>query len=313
MKKFWLILLVSLLLGRIAHTALPQYDDDEEFKHCLKIINDLDTCVQEQTKRALNNVKQDYKDILSNLKLMSWNGSLEANTAVMRDMYESWTAYRNRLCSLSEAAAVNLEPLITEKYSCGLYHTLHHHDHLDKILQLMKYNGAVQNDKFDLFKVYEHDEEYQTCRQKDGKSKSECLGAELDRTTRRVKDLYSSLLHDENVGQWNNGPNLQNGNYRDMFDSWVAYRNRLCSLAAWAYNNAQIQPKVGIDECILYLTDEHRTLLDNALFAAHSSLDMGFEDELGGGWVVPPVNDGGLAEGQTITPLKRRIDSNNSL
>ena len=312
MKKFWLVLSMSLLCDKTASAALPQYEDDEEFKHCVKIINDLDACVQEETKRALNMVKQDYKNILGNVKLMSWNGSINANTAVMRDMYESWTAYRNRLCSLSNAAAINAEPLITEKYSCGLYHTLHHHAHLDKILQLMKYNGAEQNDKFDLFKVYEHDEKYQTCRQQNGKSKSECLSSEIDRSTQHIKDLYSTLVRDENVGKWNNGPNLQSGNYRDMFDSWIAYRNRLCSLASWAYGNAKIQPKVGTDECILFLTNEHLSILDNTLFLAHSSLDEGFEDELGGGWVVPPVNDGGLAEGQSIPPLERRIDSNAS-
>ena len=313
--KFLGLILVAFLCfnNRATNAAMPQYEDDEEFSHCLKITNDLDACVQEENKRVLNKVKQDYKNILGNTKLMSWNGSFDANTAVMRDMYESWTAYRNRLCSLSQAASVNVEPIVTEKYSCGLYHTWHHLDHLDKIIKLMKYSGDVQNNDFDLFKVYEHDDKYKICREDEKKSKNECLSGELDRATRRVKDLYSSLIHDENVGQWNNGPNLQNGNYRDMFDSWIAYRNRLCSLAAWAYGSAKIQPKVGVDECILFLTDEHRQILENVLFLAHSSLDEGFEDELGGGFVEPITNDGGLEEGQTITPLQRRIEGNTSL
>lgn len=312
MKKLCLALLAAVLTNQAALAEPAQYEDDAEFKHCVKMTNDLDACVQEETKRVLNSVKNKYKKILGNINLLSWNGTLKENTAVMRDMYESWTAYRNRLCSLAEAAAVNAETIITEKYSCTLYQTQHHLSQLDKIAQLMQYTGAEQNNEFDLFKVYEHDDEYNACRQK-GQPKSECLSAELERTTRRVKDLYSSLLHDENVGKWNNGPNLQNGNYRDMFDSWIAYRNRMCSLSDWAYKYAKIQPKVGVNECVLFLTKEHASFLDNALFLAHSSLDMGFEDELGGGWVEPPVNDGGLAEGQTITPLQRRVEPNTSL
>ena len=303
MKKFFLMILAGNLFAYAANAAMPEYQDDEEFKHCMRITQDLDSCVLEETKRALNEVKRDYKNILSDVKLMSWNGSLEANTAVLRDMYESWTAYRNRLCSLSEAAAIFIEPLITEKYSCGLYHTLHHKAHLDSILQLMKYTGAEKNNEFSLFKVSEHDEAYQTCQKEDGKTAANCLEREIDRSTQKVKDLYATLLRDADVGRWNNGPNLQNGNYRDMFDSWIAYRNRLCSLAVWAYENAKIQPKVSLNECILFLTEEHREILDNILLLANSSLDA----------EKTAFSDGGLAEGQTITPLKRRIEPETKL
>lgn len=303
MKKFFLMILAGNLFAYAANADMPEYQDDEEFQHCLKVLQDWDGCVVEETKRALNGVKQNYRNILGNPKLMSWNGNLQTNTEIMRDMYEGWTAYRNRLCSLSEAAAVYAEPLITEKYSCGLYHTLHHKAYLDKILQLMKYSGAEQNNEFDLFKVYNHDEEYTACREEEHKSKTECLSAEQDRTMAKVKDLYSTLVRDKTVGRWNNGPNLQSGNYRDMYDSWVAYRNRLCSLATWAYKQAKIQPKVELDECILFLTQEHWDILDSVLILANSSLDNGFEE----------YSDGGLAEGQTMTPLQRRIETETTL
>ena len=81
------------------------------------------------------------------------------------------------------------------------------------------------------------------------------------------------------------------------------------SLAAFAYDNADIEAKVGQNECLVFLTKEHAELLENALFIAHTSLDVGFEDELGGGWVEEPENDGGLEEGQTITPLQNKIET----
>jgi len=307
MKKFCFIVLSLSFVATAVHSRLPEYDDDAEFDYCLRLSNDIDQCVQEETQRVLNSVKQNYRDILGNRKLLAWNGSMEANTSMLRDMYEGWTAYRNRLCSLSEAAAVNLEAIITTKYSCTLYHTLHHNAHLNGILELLNYKGAKHNQDFTLFKVYEHDKEYINCRQQEKKTKNECVNAELERSTQKVKNLYNTFLKDENVGNWNNGPDLKNGNYRDMFDSWIAYRNRICNLATWAYRNADIEPKVDVKECILFLTDEHAEVLGNILFAAHSSLDVGFED--GSDWET----DGGLAEGKTVTPLKRRIENDTPL
>lgn len=314
MKKFWLVLLASCCFWNFAQAKMPEYDDDAEFKHCMHITNDWDECVQDETKRVLNDVKQDYRKILGDVQIMPWNGSQQANAAMLRDMYSGWTAYRNRYCSLSQAATKYLEPLITEKYSCTLYHTLHHRAHLDSIVQLLNYKGNERNDKFSLFKVYDHDKDYEHCRKQAKKAKNECLNAELERKTKSVKDLYNTLLHDDFVGKWNNGPDLRSGNYRDMFDSWIAYRNRLCSLAAWAYSNAKIEPKVGQAECILFLTNEHLEILGNALFAANSSLDSGFEDyEEGENGGEEWSDDGGLAEGQTITPLQNRIETNTHL
>lgn len=310
MKKFWLTILTGCCLLNCAQAKMPEYQDDAEFKHCLKITNDIDACVQEQTKRALNAVKLDYRQILGDRKMLGWNGSQQANVAMLRDMYAGWTAYRNRLCSLSNVAAKNVEAIVTEKYSCTLYHTLHHKAHLDKVINLLNYNDKNTNSNdVDLFKIDEHDEAYNTCRKIQKNTENECLGTEFERYTQKVKNLYNTLLHDEFVGKWNNGPDLQSGNYRDMYDSWIAYRNRICSLAAFAYDNADIGAKVGQNECLVFLTKEHAELLENALFIAHTSLDVGFEDELGGGWVEEPENDGGLEEGQTITPLQNKIET----
>ncbi len=312
MKNFGLVLLAVFCFSNFAQATMPEYEDDAEFKHCMRFASDIDDCVKEETRRVLNNVKEDYRKILGDVQLMSWNGSQQANAAMLRDMYSAWTAYRNRLCSLSEASSKYLEPLITEKYSCTLYHTFHHRAHLDSIVELMNYRGKERNDKFSLFKVYEHDNEYTHCREQAKKAKNECLNVELERKTKRVKDMYNTLLHDDFVGKWNNAPDLRSGNYRDMFDSWIAYRNRLCSLSAWAYANAKIQPKVGQAECILFLTNEHLEVLGNLLFAANSSLDSGFEDEHEENEVDENEewsDDGGLAEGQTITPLQNKIET----
>ena len=113
---------------------------------------------------------------------------------------------------------------------------------------------------------------------------------------------------------------MKQGNYRDMYDSWIAYRNRICSLAVWAYHNAYGEKSITSDECLQYFNREKLETMENLLYSAHSSLDIDIEDGEGVDDVPHddtidlsqyemPKDDGGEAEGKTITPLKRRIDA----
>ena len=266
-------------------------------------------CVLEQTQRQLSVVRKQYRTILGNPLILKWHAEPEENTQVLRDMYESWTAFRSRLCSLSNKAVAHLAPILNEKGSCNLYYVLHHKDHLNSVLLLMNKKAPQKASEFNFLQIDEHDDEYAQCL-KDGKNN--CLEDELKRSSRMIKDYYKTFSEDEFVGRWNNGPDLSQGNYRDMYDSWIAYRNRMCSLAVWAYTNYYGPKSMTLTQCLQFYNREKLETMENLLVSAHSSLDNEFESDL------TPVeeqhedyekDDGGTEEGRTITPLERRIDA----
>lgn len=309
--SLFLAMIMSLNINPV-YADMPFYEDDEEFHHCTKI-SDWDTCVREETLRDLNDVKRLYQNILGNPQILKWHKVPAENTEILRDMYESWTAFRNRLCSLSNKAGMYLERLVTEKYACAAYYTKHHKDHLERILELMTGKVPQKRDDFKFLALTSHDEEYAECAA--NPEKRNCVDEELQRSATYIKDLYKTFSVDEFVGKWNNGPDLSQGNYRDMYDSWIAYRNRICALAVWAYQNAYGPDAITLNQCLQYFNREKVETMENLLYSAHSSLDIGDEeDESVDGpeqidYSLLPKDDGGEAEGKTIEPLQRRIDA----
>ncbi len=319
MKKyvFWAALLSIFLGMESAMADMPTYDDDEEFKHCTKVTGDWDNCTRESTLRTLDDVKRGYRSILSNKAILGWQETPQKNAETLRDMFESWTAFRNRLCSLSYKASMYIEPLVDERYSCSLYYALHHKDHINSILQLLEKKAPPKRADFHFLDLTSHDEQYGGCA--GGSDNDKCIKEELSRSSQAIKDLYKSFINDEFVGKWNNGPSLQQGNYRDMYDSWVAYRNRICSLAIWAYQREYGPEAPSLEQCLQFYNREKLETMENLLVVAHSSLDQGMEDDedggegLGGSSSLPEiVDDGGEAVGKTIPPLQKRISSGSS-
>ena len=297
MSKYIKILVIFLaLIALPARADMPDYPDDAEFLKCNRMNIDSDVCQREQIQRALERVKKLYKMILGNPKIVAWNGSLEKDAQVLREMFESWTAFRNRLCSVSYLAARYVEPIYNEKYSCNTYYILHKEDHLEKIVMLLQGTAPQKQTDFGFLHIYDHDDEYENCIQNN--KNDVCIDEELQRSTREIKDYYKTFANDDMVGKWNNGDDLKSGNYRDMFDSWIAYRNRICSLAVWAYQGYYGPQSIRLNDCIQYYNREKLETLMNLIMVAHSTLDQtDFSD-----------NDGGLAEGKTIKPLTHKID-----
>lgn len=300
MFRFLFILLGLFTLNvRASEAFMPQYLDDEEYFRCVRATKDYDDCSAQQMKRNLETVKKQYRVIISNPNLVGWHNEISENTATLRDMYESWTAFRTRICSLSVKASMYLEKLFDEKTSCNSYYVLHHKDHLDKIILLLTGNLPKNRNDFSYLEIYDHDEEYENCMK--GKDTSKCLEEELKRSTKRIKDLYKTASEDKMIGKWNNGPDLKNGNYRDMYDSWIAYRNRMCLLSVWAYRKGYGNRGVNLTQCLQFFNREKLETMENLLLSAYSILD----EEM----VADTVDDGGEAEGKTIKPLQRRFDT----
>lgn len=298
MLRFFFVFLCCLVYNINDSVAkMPIYDASDYYYQCLEVNRDPEGCAKQDNSRILNDIKKQYRAILTNPNLVNWHDNITQNTETMRDMYESWTAYRTRLCSLSHKSAQYLEKLIPEKISCTMYYEQHHQDHLDKVLALLNKQAPQNKMQFGYLYIDEHDEKYEECR----KNKEEdCIRAELIRTTKDIKNIYKTMSEDEYLGKWNNGPDLKNGNFRDLYDSWIAYRNRLCSLSVWAYEVGYGKNAMSSDYCLLYFNIENLDALKNILVSAHSTLD----EEM-----VTDDDDGGAAEGKTIQPLQRKFDT----
>lgn len=300
MLRFFLILLCCLVFDiNSAKAKMPIYDASDYYYQCLEVNRDPEACAKQDNSRILNDIKKQYRVILTSPNLVGWHDNITENTNTMRDMYESWTAYRTRLCSLSHKSAQYLEKLIPEKISCTMYYEQHHQDHLDKVIRLLTKQVPENKMQFGYLYIEEHDNKYAECRKN---KESGCIEAELLRTTKDIKNLYKTMSEDEYLGKWNNGPDLKNGNFRDLYDSWIAYRNRLCSLSVWAYKVGYGPKAMSSDYCLLYFNIENFDALKNILVSAHSTLD----EEM-----VTDDDDGGDAEGKTIQPLQRRFDAPN--
>lgn len=291
-----------------ALAAMQQYSDDEEFNQCVRVVGDIDRCIKDEYKRVMTDVKKLYKEILTQKALSNFNANMEENVAFMRDMYTSWTAFRNRICSLAEVSVTYLGSWRSEELACNNYYAMHHREHLQSIRNLLKRNPEDKFppvSKLDFVIIDDHDEEYGKCMLKENAVEDKCLDEEFKRSTKRIKDLYNTLNTSEYTKEWNNGPDLKKGNYRDMFDSWVAYRNRICSLTVFAFHKGLGKDSMSRIRCLQFFNMEKNEALDSIYLAANSALDEEYMEE--------DYGDGGKEIGQKITPLQSRPQNTESL
>ncbi len=78
-----------------------------------------------------------------------------------------------------------------------------------------------------------------------------CLNAEIKRQHKDIEKFYRIFLEDERFQTWNGGNTLSQGNFKDMNEALVAYRDRLCSLSALGMMSLYGNIEWGKKECIL--------------------------------------------------------------
>lgn len=309
MKKYLILffLVLSTQTVRAEEFIMPGYLDDEAYKYCVEMSGDYDNCLKEENQRALRDVKILYKNLLAEQKLMDWNGSFDANKRILQDMYESWTAYRNRLCSLNVVASKYIGYLYDPLYSCTMLQNYNHKEYLTSLLYMLNkdnpknpYPAELPNrDGGNPYLYISHDETYDSCIQSKTAVAENCLQEEIDRTTQKIKNYISSLASSPMTEKWNNGPDIKNGNYRDMFDSWVAFRNRMCSLTAYVQKKEYGNKAQPLNVCVEFYNKLFSITLLNYLQNSNSVIDEEAPDS--------DPSDGGAAEGAKITRLTRRI------
>jgi uncharacterized protein YecT (DUF1311 family) len=118
----------------------------------------------------------------------------------------------------------------------------------------------------------------------DDDATAECMKAETERLMKDIQQKYITISQMPTADRWNNGDGLKRGNLRDMYNSWLGYRNRICSLNKALSTNGYYTPAFHEESCRLDMTQEHLKYISAVLTTALSSRD---DDQL---------NDQDLAE-----------------
>ena len=120
----------------------------------------------------------------------------------------------------------------------------------------------------------EYDECYQKIKNDDDAAL--CMKAETARILKVIQEIYVNVSKNELTASWNKGNGLLNGNLKDMYDHFIAYRNRYCSLFVVASQNTFGSSSFDKERCLLQLTDDHYKLMLDVITNANSGPE---EDE----------------------------------
>ncbi len=97
-----------------------------------------------------------------------------------------------------------------------------------------------------------------------------CMKAENTRSLKDIQQVYLNLANHEKTKAWNNGNGLASGNLKDMYNSWLAYRNRFCSLYQKASEETFGDNDFNRAKCLFEFNNEHLELMKSVIFKANS-------------------------------------------
>ncbi|HCU58885.1 MAG TPA: hypothetical protein DIC64_02775 [Alphaproteobacteria bacterium] len=105
-----------------------------------------------------------------------------------------------------------------------------------------------------------------------------CMKAENARLLKSIQEIYLNISKHPQTSAWNNGNALLTGNLKDMYDHWMAYRNRYCSLFTKASENMFGSENFDRERCLLNLTSDHYKLIHQIIINANSGGEEDDED-----------------------------------
>lgn len=95
---------------------------------------------------------------------------------------------------------------------------------------------------------------------------SRCWLDEAKRLGVEIKDKYEQLAANKLAAEWNKGNGMFKGNLKDMYDSWIAYRNRFCSLLGVAGHYETGESKAFHQAlCLVNISKKHNQELSGLL------------------------------------------------
>ncbi len=109
---------------------------------------------------------------------------------------------------------------------------------------------------------------YDSCLEKaDGSDQkmTSCTLIEANRILKIVESKYDSLANNQTFKNWNRGAGMYSGNFKDLYNKWLQYRDRYCSLYGYSLSpdaeSGSISELSGA-ECVLELTKRQNKDMD---------------------------------------------------
>ena len=121
-------------------------------------------------------------------------------------------------------------------------------------------------------------QEYDTCYKKavDDDAIALCMKDQTKRVLKELQDIYTNISKHPDLEKWNNGNGLIKGNLKDMYNHWLNYRNRFCSLYKLASKNTFGSESFHYERCLLSITQLHYDEMHLAIVNANTG---GEEDD----------------------------------
>ncbi len=92
-----------------------------------------------------------------------------------------------------------------------------------------------------------------------------CITQETQRIMNMVEQKYEQLASNKDFDAWNQGTFMYSGNFKNLLDEWLAYRDRYCSLYGYSSSpntNEGIVEQLSAVECVLELTKRQNKDMD---------------------------------------------------
>lgn len=92
-----------------------------------------------------------------------------------------------------------------------------------------------------------------------------CTVTEANRILKILEEKYDKMANSLQFKTWNQGAGMFNGNFKDLYSSWLQYRDKYCSLYGYSMSPDEEQGNIvqltGA-ECVLELTKRQNKDMD---------------------------------------------------
>lgn len=109
---------------------------------------------------------------------------------------------------------------------------------------------------------------YDSCLEKaDGSDQkmTSCTLIEANRILKIIEGKYESLANSPVFKTWNAGAGMFSGNFKDLYNTWLQYRDKYCSLYGYSLSpdsNSGTLGELSGAECVLELTKRQNKDMD---------------------------------------------------
>lgn len=92
-----------------------------------------------------------------------------------------------------------------------------------------------------------------------------CTVNEANRILKILENKYEQMANSEQFKNWNQGAGMFSGNFKELYNSWLQYRDKYCSLYGYSASPDEYQGTIAQlsgAECVLELTKRQNKDMD---------------------------------------------------